>query len=1000
MAALRAVLDRADAGRPGLAMLVGEAGVGKTRLLGEFAATARAGGARVLLGGCVPLSEQHLPYAPVVEALRELGRSGQRELLDSPELERLLPGAQVPRQGAGPAEALPGESVRSRLFELFLGLLSRLGDGGPVVFAVEDLHWADPATVDLLGFLHRNLSRERVMLVVTYRDEDLAVDHPLRGWLAETARLEDVTGVELPPFTRHETAQQLAGMLGRPVEPGLLDRVFSRSAGNALFTEILLAQPDEPDGPLPATVTDLVLRHARRLSGDARRMLRAAAVVGQRVGHDLLAELTGTPGESLAELVREAIEHRVLLADPVREVYEFRHSLIRQAAYADLLPVERRRLHAATAQALTDHPQWSSGGPATATAELAYHWHAGGDQPRALAASVRAGAAAAEVGAFTVAYEQFERASALWDAVPDPQAVAGVDLVDLYRRTAHLAHLLGLDERAIGLLESALVVPQAAADPTRLALLYERLGWYHLVNLREQDALAAYDRALQLLPPDRPTPERAVVVAGRARLAMVSSRYADCLRYASEAITLGRVTGARREEARGRLALGVAHVRHGACAEGLAELYAARDIFAGLNDPDYLLRAYISLGYALEVAGRLADSAAASAEGYALARRVGLARQLGGFLLCNAADVEFLRGRWDEAARLRTEAELGGMRGGRAVHLYRLSARLATARGDRAAAHGWLVKARELVDPVTAPTAWITGLNLAIGELALAEGRFGDARRAVAQALDGLGGSAEADLAGALLAMGLRIEADAAAAAPARVPDGTAGRVEALSARVTALAAVPEQAAHAAVCAAEAARALRQPSVALWERALARWEALGQPYPAAYAGWRLAEAQLSEAGDVKAAAWTLRSAAGRAADLGAAPLLADVAAVARVHRIRLREPAVVAAPEQAPDPFRLTRREREVLAHLDAGRSNGEIARALFISVKTASVHVTNILRKLDVGRRGEAASMARRLGLLSDGPTALDPTALDPTALDPTALDPTALDPATAGIR
>jgi predicted ATPase len=208
---LAAALGRAGAGAPGIVLIAGEAGVGKTRLVDEFAAQAAAEGARVLAGGCIELGEGALPYAPIVEALRSLARGLDLAVLRSlaGPAHGLLAGL-LPELGDGQAEAVTGGS-QARLFEVLLGLLGRLGEQAPVVLVVEDLHWADRSTRDLLAFLVRNLHAERVLLVATYRSDELHRRHPMRPFLAELARGGRAQRVDLAPFGREELAALLAG---------------------------------------------------------------------------------------------------------------------------------------------------------------------------------------------------------------------------------------------------------------------------------------------------------------------------------------------------------------------------------------------------------------------------------------------------------------------------------------------------------------------------------------------------------------------------------------------------------------------------------------------------------------------------------------------------------------------------------------------------------------------------------------------------------------------
>ena len=249
---LETALADAAAGRPRLALVAGDSGVGKTRLISELAARARAAGARVLSGDCMALGEGELPYAPLVGALRSLVRAGDPVLEQLPgsvrgELSTLLP---MLADGARARAASADESAQARLFEAVLWLLDTLGEDSPVLLGIEDLHWADRATRAFVAFLGRSLCRERVLVVATYRFDELHRRHPLRPLLVELERDAGSLKIELPPLTREELAEQLGDLLGAAPEGDLVERVLERSEGYPLFVEELMAASVDGRGPL------------------------------------------------------------------------------------------------------------------------------------------------------------------------------------------------------------------------------------------------------------------------------------------------------------------------------------------------------------------------------------------------------------------------------------------------------------------------------------------------------------------------------------------------------------------------------------------------------------------------------------------------------------------------------------------------------------------------------------------------------------------------------
>ena len=378
LAEVRHVLDNAVAGQPGCLLIGGEAGVGKTTLLGApCSTTAEQAGVRVVRSSCVDLHGGDAPLLPVVEALRRLAADLGADEWDAavgdarPQLARLLPELGDSGGADGGATALLGA---------LLTLVGRLAAPAPLLLAVDDVHWADPSTLDLLAFLARNLRDERVLLVATFRD-----DEPERGgvrhWLAEVARLPLAVRVDLGRLSRADTGELMAAIGGRSADAQLVERIYARSAGNPFAAEELLAAATAGAGALPPTLADLLTGRLAALGDDAHGLLRVAAAVGDRVDHPLLEAIAGLDADALTAALREAGDHRLLIGDADGDRYAFRHPLIAEAAYAELLPGERRRVHAAIAAAIAGDHRLRSGNAATVAAEIAHHWQRAGDAP-------------------------------------------------------------------------------------------------------------------------------------------------------------------------------------------------------------------------------------------------------------------------------------------------------------------------------------------------------------------------------------------------------------------------------------------------------------------------------------------------------------------------------------------------------------------------------------------------------------------------------------------
>jgi DNA-binding CsgD family transcriptional regulator len=843
------------------------------------------------------------------------------------------------------------------------------------MLGVEDLHWADQSTLDLLSYLAANLAEAQVVLVATYRSDELGRRHPLRPWLAELDRHPTVERLELGRLDRAELEGVLTGILGSPPAPQLLTSVLARSDGNPFFAEELLAAGlGAGQRELSTTLHDLLAARVNALSGPAQQVLRVAAVAGRRVGHGLLAAAGPLNEPALLEAAREAVEHHVLVPDLAGGAYAFRHALVQELVQADLLPGERSQLHAALARSLAAQPELAGGTPAQAAAEVATHWYDSHDLAQALPAAVAAGEAAEQSLAFAETQHQFERAIDLWDQVPEVAAALPLDRAELLGRAAEAAHLAGEQQRAITLARAALANVDATAEPVRAALLAERLGWY--LWLTDSDAaLDAYQQAVDLLPAEPPSAARARVLARQAQALNMCSRVRAARASAEQALAVARLVGARREEGWALLALGNAAYLLGERDAGPAHLRQARRIAEELGEVELLALTYVYLTQALDAAGRLADALAEALEGIETNRRLGLERFQGGAVMGGqAAWFCFRLGRWQDADRhLRQALAANPMLTMPAILTRITQAQLEIERGEFAAA---VQRLDELTRAVAKPPRPQFADHFAArAALAIWQDRLDDARAAVREGLDWLAGTEEEEHFRPLLALGLRAEADRAEQARARrspaeaetarqVGAGMLARLRQLLEQTTAP--QPETLAHAALGEAEATRLDGHPDPERWAAAASAWDQLAQPYPAAYARWRQAEALLTQHGARAAATTALRQAYEVTRRLGAVPLRREIEGLARRARVDLAEPAAAeAAPARPADPYGLTPREREVLALLADGRTNPQIAQALFISARTAGIHVSNILAKLGVASRGEAAAVAHRGGLV-----------------------------------
>ena len=437
------------------------------------------------------------------------------------ELATLLPelGGEA-RNGGGGTHGQP------QLFEALLTLLDQLGREQPFALVLEDIHWADRSTRAFLVFLARSLWTERVLVIATYRSDELHRRHPLRPLLAELERDTRSRRIELARLSREELGDLLTDILGGAADAELLERLYSRSEGNPLFTEELLAARLDGRGGLPSTLRDALMVRIERLSQPAQEVLRVLSA-GRVLAHAVLAEASGLDAAEVRAALREAAESNVIVADQ-RGRYQFRHALLREVVHDDLLPGEHSELHLALARAL-EHQAAETGDDALITAGIAHHYLQAGAQREALVASVRAADAAERVHAHGEAGALLERALELWPRVPDAATEAGCDRDGLLRRAGRALINDGAYGRAEALLRVAVDDIDEDAEPRRAADLLELLSRAQWSLGRATDSRESLDRAIKLLPENDRSPERARILARQAKTAMLQGRFSEAL---------------------------------------------------------------------------------------------------------------------------------------------------------------------------------------------------------------------------------------------------------------------------------------------------------------------------------------------------------------------------------------------------------------------------------------------------------------------------------------
>jgi DNA-binding CsgD family transcriptional regulator len=985
LAVLTDALTRAADQEPQALLIGGEAGVGKTRLTEEFVNEAARRGAVVAVGGCVEIGAEGLPFAPFSTALRTLHRQLPGELAaaaagQEDELARILPElGETPR---GPHD----EESTARLFELTARMLERLAAECTVVLVLEDLHWADTSTRHLLSYLFRTLVTGRLVIVATYRADDIHRRHPLRPLLAELDRLRTVHRIELPRFNRAEVRRQLVGILATEPEEAFVDSVFARSDGNAFFVEELVASMESGCRTgLTESLRDLLLVRVEVLPDAAQRVVRIVAEGGSTVEYPLLRAVAGLTEDELIEALRAAVGANILLATPDGDGYRFRHSLVREAVSDDLLPGERARVNRRYAEAMEADETLVRA--EERIIRLASYWYCANDAAKALPAVLAASVTARRRHAYSEQLRLLERALDLWESAPDDirdalrpadyievyspcwydSATSPLSRIDLLAEATVAARFGGEREQALKLSKTALRLLEEDKDPLQSAWFWTERSRL-VASLARGDGWAELARAQELVQGLPPSQVHAEVLVRAAGYGMLHNPGPDNLAAAERAVEYARMVGAEDTELNARITVGCLLTDSGDHERGLAELHAVKERATELGLAMLAGRAHINLTSQLETMGRSREAVELAEQGVALVKESRLL-DTEAWICGNKAESLYSLGRWDEAAAAARRAlSVGQSAAPRGSASARLSY-LALARGELTEAAARLAAAHDHFGTHdTQPQHRIPLYRLAIG-VAAGEGRIADVRAEAAAAIAHGFPLGHHRYAWPLLLAAASAEADSRG-----LPLADAGRAEALAALRAAtrhLAAPnPLWSAHAEFVRAELLRADARDTVADWAAVEEAVGPVDRPYLLARARHRLAEAQLSAGEDRDRAAALLRDAHATAERLGARRLREDLALLAQRARIPLTPdptPAAPAAP--GPDPAEalgLTSRERDVLRLVAAGYSNRQIAEELFISPKTASVHVSNILAKLGVAGRGEAAAVAHRLRLFA----------------------------------
>jgi DNA-binding CsgD family transcriptional regulator len=918
-----------SAGGQRAVVVSGEAGIGKSRLVTDFLST--IGDAAVVTVGSCYESQDIAPFVPIRQILRQLPAAVGAEEWDAAiaPVARTLAGLLPVGLGAG----LEPDLSPARVHEAVDLVFEELSATRPLVVVIEDLHWVDTSTLGLLGAILRYRTSGRRFLILTYRTDDVPRGHPLRGFLHDVDRGRLATRIELTPLPRDAVAQMAVEGRGRMAEAQELDRLIERSDGIPFFIEELLGLAD---GQLADSLRDVVLARYDRMSEGTKRVLRVLAI-GESIDHRVLAGVAdelGIPGDAFEDALREAASGGIItVAD---EAYRFRHALSREAVADEILPGEKDRLHAAYAKRLD-----FAADPSVAS-EAARHWLAAHEPALAFDAYLAALDDARATFGFRAQSAILERLVELWPLVPDADARSGLTRARAVIAAAEAADRGGLTSRIRPLLDIAesLLGPDDARGRGELLLLTHSQA---VSSGRVTETIAAGLEALDLLAAF----EDAAAIAARARVhgnlgGLPSEAFADGAAHAARARAFAAQLGDSDLEAYVRSSLAVDAIEAGDERVPLD----LRDFVRSTSfvSPEAELRLTLNTVDGLHRVGRFAEAAELGRNGVARAEELQHGRTWGTLISGNLADSLAAVGALDDA-RPFAERTLGlapaldfaayGLR--QLVRLEVLADRL-----DHAASlldvHADLVRHPELSEEET------RGLRIARAELAVARGEQDVAWDELRPLSDDLSNDFPASEAMYPLFAACEIAA-ARRAAGARVDEAVGLAHEALAIMPP----TPRTARWRAVTDAYAA-----PTADNWSRAVDAAD------HASVHRWMLAPVILHHAAALAADG---ERAPARAAAERALGVARSIGAARDVRRARELQARLTGGGSRGG---LLTPRERDVLLLLREGLTNRQIGARLYMSPKTASVHVTALLRKLEVSSRTEAAV---RAGSLLDDP-------------------------------
>lgn len=965
---IAAALDGATEGSPCAFLVHGEAGVGKTRLVQEMCDRARRNGFTILWGRCVRFDAIEAPYHPLLQALNVWAEDA-----DAEDRARVLAGAvDLEEFSSRSRDWLPTGS--GRLFAAIDEVIAAIAAQAPTVLVMDDLQWADLSSRDALAYLIAGFHRQRLAVLVTYRDEALRNGDSLHGWLADARRLPAVHNVALPRLDNDETKEQLHLLMGRAPQATLVADVMNRSSGNPYLSELLVQGIEAGAERLPTGVPDALsealLSAWHALSEPARTVLGILSVAGRPA---TCADLAGVAKWRVidpsvcAVAIRQASDQGIVVQDTNSLVW-FRHPLLAELIYGTLLPSELGPIHLSWARKLEFEVR-TGVDEVRRQGDLARHYEEGGDLTRSLTASLRAAELAEGMKAVREVALHLQRAVRLWPLVHDDSEGRQPE-GELLERAARASRRIGDGEFTLAAWSRALLLVDEETDPLRASRVlseYSETAWQ--LGLQDDNPTPEMTRALQLSKDSPDSSEYAEALTALSQCEFwLSGQSEQAMRHAEEAVAAAQRSQSPR-------ALGVAYAAHSytvvsderADEDTVMALAYAREA----GDNEQVCWAYVARHNVLDARGQMTAATSLALEGFEFARDSG-ELSMTAFMAGTLAQRLLEMGRFAEAGAVVREGLSRAAVSNSAAGVRLTAALLAVRTGRLEAADLHMERAKELIPAIENRPGLVAPPTMA--EYELAKGHPENALELLSRTL--AVHAVDPRVADQMLMWGARAAADLAEhCRDLEDLDNLARTQSALQDLVGLRHNLPQmsferrtandlvQPAVEAVFNAELARCEAVTATSrLWEEAVRRCEMAEMRWHAETSRLRWAQALAIEGAPRSVVACQVRTGHRFSADTGAKILKAHFEALAVVCGFTLDEAVVVPALATRPRFSSLTQREHEVLAYLVAGRTYRDIASALFISEKTVSTHVSHVLRKTDTSSRREVAALAQRL--------------------------------------